>query len=153
MNKILRNGYSPEPQRFGDEGWSISIQGRKLSHMDYQRMYTHLWANTAQEYWAEKHKITILDTLSIDWDACGEAIKSLLFPKRRRIVKHACGHFGIGKKMLQWHSKITRNARFANNKRRQNTFFDARIHMLLTPGSSLLQNSRHGWKNITPIPM
>ena len=102
MNKIMKDGYYPEPQRFGDEGWSISIQGCKMSHLDYHKLYTHMWANTAQEYWAKKHNISIAETLSIDWDACGEAIQSLSFPKRRRIVKHACGHFGIGKMMLLW---------------------------------------------------
>ena len=102
MNKILHDGYSPSPQRFGDEGWSVSIQGRKLSHLDHHDLYKHMWANTAQNYWAEKHKIEVLDILTIDWDACGEAIRSLSFPKRRRIVKHATGHFGIGKMLRLW---------------------------------------------------
>ena len=94
MNKILRDGYYPTPQRFGDKGWSVSIQGKKLSHLDYQQLYKHMWANTAQNYWAEKHKIDIIDTLTINWDAGREAIKSFI-PKKmayRKTCKRSFWH-------------------------------------------------------------
>ena len=38
----------------------------------------------------------------VDWKACGKAIKSLSFPKHRRVVKHATGHFGHSSKLFQW---------------------------------------------------
>ena len=102
INQLLQTGFTPTPQRFGDEGWSISLQGNKMSHLDVSRLYTHLWAGTSQDYWARKHKIGYDKILSIDWDACGEAIASLSFPRKRRMIKHACGHFGISTKLLQW---------------------------------------------------
>ena len=101
-NKMARAGHIPTPQRFGDEGWSISIAGNKVSHLDFASLYKRMWTDTALEYWANKHNITYEEIITIDWDACGEAIHSLSFSRRRRLVKHASGHFGIGKKMLQW---------------------------------------------------
>ena len=102
LNQCLQLGHVPSPQHFGDEGWSISIEGRKLSHLNLDKIYSHLWANHSIAYWAKKHKITHEKALSIDWDVCGEAIQSLSFPKHRRTVKHAAGHFGVGEMMLKW---------------------------------------------------
>ena len=82
LNQLLKTGFIPTPQRFGDEGWSISLQGNKMSHLDTSRLYTYLWAGTSQDYWARKHKIGYEKILSIDWDACGEAIASLSFPRK-----------------------------------------------------------------------
>ena len=102
LNQCLVNNYTLGPQRFGDEGWSISLEGRKLPSLDYRKLYRHMWAHKAIDYWAGKHNREYEIILSIDWDVCGEAISSLTFPQRRRAVKQASGHFGIGTKMLQW---------------------------------------------------
>jgi hypothetical protein len=52
--------------------------------------------NYSLEYWAEKHNLPFQTVLSIDWDASGAAIDSLSFAQKRRVVKQACGHFGVG---------------------------------------------------------
>lgn len=102
LNRCLEDGFVPSSQRFGDEGWSISVHGCKVSKLDYHRLYSIMWAPTALNYWAGKHGLPFETILSIDWDISGEAIKSLTFPQRRRIVKHACGHFGIGIVLQRW---------------------------------------------------
>lgn len=61
-----------------------------------------MWASTALDYWAAKHKLPYSTILSIDWDASDDAIRSLSFPQRRRVVKHASGHFGIGSMLKKW---------------------------------------------------
>lgn len=102
LNRCIKDGFIPTSQRFNDEGWSISLQGSKVSKLDYHRLYTTMWAGTALNYWADKHKLPFSTILSIDWDASGDAIRSLTFPQRRRVVKHASGHFGIGVMLQKW---------------------------------------------------
>jgi hypothetical protein len=81
---------------------SIHLDGRKLSHLNYKKLYAYLWAGKTMNYWAIKHDIDIDKAIEIDWDACGKAIKTLFFAKKRRTIKHATGFFGTGSKMLQW---------------------------------------------------
>jgi hypothetical protein len=96
LNWCGKAGFQPVSQRFGDKGWSISLRGTKLSHLNYQQLYSSIWAGTALEYWAEKHNLPFQTVLSIDWDASGAASDSLSFARKRRAVKQACGHFGVG---------------------------------------------------------
>lgn len=102
LNICIKEGFIPKSQRFGDEGWSLWLQGVKVSKLDYRRLYATMWASTALNYWSEKHAIPYFTTLSIDWEACGDAIRKLTFSRRRRAVKHASGHFGIGHMLNKW---------------------------------------------------
>ena len=56
--------------------------------------------DNATNYWSVKHKILFKKIKSIDWEACGNNLNKLTFPKKRRTIKHATGHFGNGKMML-----------------------------------------------------
>ena len=42
-------------QRFGDEGWSVYIQGRKLAKLPMSTMYDHIFGKTSRDYWVPKH--------------------------------------------------------------------------------------------------
>jgi hypothetical protein len=102
LNSCGEAGYQPTSQRFGDEGWSLFAQGVKVSKLDYRRLYTAMWATKGLDYWTTKHDIPFVATLSIDWDACGDAIRTLSFARRRRMIKHASGHFGVGSALQIW---------------------------------------------------
>jgi hypothetical protein len=102
LNRCGRQGFAPSSQRFADEGWSISLRGRKLSKLDFHQLYASMWAGTALDYWATKHDLPFTTVLSIDWDTHGEALQSLSFGPRRRVVKHASGHFGVGSVLKKW---------------------------------------------------
>jgi hypothetical protein len=102
LNNLHAKGYQPKPQRFADEDISLYLEGKKLSHLDPAKLYAHMWANNSMEYWANKHKIELVNAIEIDWDSCGRAIKSLQFARKRRLIKHATGHFGTGTKMRLW---------------------------------------------------
>jgi hypothetical protein len=102
MKKCLSIDYECPPQRFGNEGWSLSFQGYKLSKVDFNRLYAKMWSEKGITYWSRKHKISEQQARTIDWDMCGRAINSLNSQERRRIVKHATGHFGNHKKLHQW---------------------------------------------------
>jgi hypothetical protein len=91
LNRCGCQGSVPSPQRFADEGWSISLRGRKLSKLDFRKLYASMWAGTALDYWATKHDLPFTTVLSIDWDTHGEALQSLSFGRRRHVVKHASG--------------------------------------------------------------
>ena len=61
-----------------------------------------MWFPTATKYWSKKHRLSEDIIRTIDWDICRDAVSSLPFNERRRLVKHATGHFGVGTKMLLW---------------------------------------------------
>jgi hypothetical protein len=102
LNRCGEAGFEPISQRFGDEGWSLFAQGVKVSKLDYRWLYTAMWATKGLDYWATKHALPFVATLLIDWDACGDAIRTLSFACRRRMIKHASGHFGVGSTLQKW---------------------------------------------------
>jgi hypothetical protein len=102
LNSCGESGFPSTSQRFGDEGWSLYAQGVKVSKVDYQRLYTAMWATTGLNYWATKDDLPFLATLSVDWDDCGDAIHTLSFARRRQMIKHASGHFGAGSTLQKW---------------------------------------------------
>lgn len=102
LNQCLLDAHVPASQRFGDEGWSISWRGVKLSKLDYRRLYSLMWTGPALEYWARKHRLEYGTILTIDWDTCGDALRSLSFARRRRVVKQASGHLGVGRVLQRW---------------------------------------------------
>jgi hypothetical protein len=116
MKKCLSIDYECPPQHFGNEGWSLSFQGYKLSKVDFNRLYAKMWSEKGITYWSRKHKISEQQACTIDWDICGRAISSLKFQERRRIVKHATGHFGNHKKLHQWKLQDHTNAPCAELK-------------------------------------
>jgi hypothetical protein len=102
LNDLYANNYIPLPQRFADEAITLILEGKKISHLDPKKLYAHMWANKSIDYWANKHKIDFSNAIEIDWEVCGKAIRSLTFAKKRRMIKHATGHFGVGTKMKLW---------------------------------------------------
>ena len=85
--------------RFGNEGWSISIQGKKLAKMPMWDLYDHVFGNKSRDYWAPKHSITPHLFTKIHWEASGKAINELPFGKRRWLVKHLTGFCAVGRVM------------------------------------------------------
>jgi hypothetical protein len=84
-------------QAFGDENWSVWIEGQKLSHLNKQRLYEHTFSERTKKYWHRKHSLTPELISSINWDACSEAMRKLPFGKRRWLLKHMTGFCGVGK--------------------------------------------------------
>jgi hypothetical protein len=79
MTKCLSIDYKCPPQRFGNDGWSLSFRGYKLSKVDFNRPYAKMWSERGITYWSRKHKISKQQACTIDWDVCGRAIDSLNF--------------------------------------------------------------------------
>jgi hypothetical protein len=88
--------------RFGNEGWSVLIQGKKLAKMTMWDLYNHFFGKKSQDYWMPKHSITPHLFAKINWIACGKAINELPFGKRRWLVKHLMGFCAVGRMMKRW---------------------------------------------------
>ena len=85
---------------FGNEGWSVWIEGKKLTKMDRCSVYEYLFSPRTHSYWKCKHQLMDELITSINWDACHQSITSLPFGKRRWLVKHVTGFCGVGKMEL-----------------------------------------------------
>jgi hypothetical protein len=111
-NYVATTGEVPANHQFGNEGWSISTQGRKLSRIDKDKLYEYTFAPRASEYWSTKHNFPPRLFTSINWDAIDKAICTLPFGKKRWLVKHVSGFCGVGtvmKRRQEWsHSKCPR---------------------------------------------
>ena len=88
-------------QAFGDETWSVWIEGKKLSHLDKQKLYAYTFSARTTAYWHRKHSLPPELITSINWDACESAMSKLPFGKKRWLLKHATGFCGVGKMELR----------------------------------------------------
>jgi hypothetical protein len=92
--------------RFGNEGWGVSVQGKKLAKMPMTDLYDSTFGATkSKQYWSDKHTISAQIFARIDWEACGMAMKGISFGKKRWLVKHLSGFCAVGRMMLireQW---------------------------------------------------
>jgi hypothetical protein len=82
---------------FADEGWSVWIEGKKLTKVDKHALYDHVFSDRTKAYWSKKHNIKPELITNINWDACQQSLKRLPFGKRRWLLKHATGFCGVGK--------------------------------------------------------
>jgi hypothetical protein len=82
---------------FADEGWSVWIEGRKLTKVNKLALYEHVFSPRTKAYSAKKNNLTTELIESINWDACQQSLKKLPFGKRRWLLKHAAGFCSVGK--------------------------------------------------------
>ena len=82
---------------FSDESWSIWIQNKKLTKIDKQAVYDHVFSKKTKDYWSAKHHLSAEMITNINWDACQSSLLKLPFGKRRWLIKHATGFCGVGK--------------------------------------------------------
>jgi hypothetical protein len=101
-NHLNHSGHSPKIQRFGDEGWALHFQGRKLNKIDKAALYSSITDSTTKDYWRKRGNLQSEDIPNIDWNLIGAAFKSLTTAKKRRVTKHTAGHFACGKMMKIW---------------------------------------------------
>ena len=102
LNHLIRHDYTPTTQRFGDEGWSVKIDGVKLARVNVLGLYKAVYEPTAEKYWMTKTHLPRELIRSIDWDICGEAYRQIRFHQQRRISKQATGHLAVGLMMQRW---------------------------------------------------
>jgi hypothetical protein len=88
----------PGSLHFGNEKWSLWIEGRKLWKVKKARVYKHTYAPLTKAYWQKKHNLTPQLITSINWEACGDAMGCLPFSKKRWLLKHATGFCGVGRR-------------------------------------------------------
>ena len=88
-------------QTFGDENWSVWIEGKKLSYLNKQQLYAYTFSARTTAYWHRKHSLPPELITSIHWDACATAMSKLPFGKKRWLLKHATGFCGVGKMELR----------------------------------------------------
>jgi hypothetical protein len=98
LNNLITQQYEPSIQRFGDEGWSVQIDGTKLARVNLKDIYKALYTPTVEQYWMKKTQLPRELIQSIDWEICGEAYCQLGFHHQRRVSKQATGHLAVGKK-------------------------------------------------------
>ena len=101
-NYLNRRDFAPTPQHFGDEGWSISLRNWKMSRLNKQALYETLVGPETKTYCKTHGDLNHEDILDIDEELIGKAFKALTGAKKRRMTKHATGHFGCGAKMQMW---------------------------------------------------
>jgi hypothetical protein len=82
---------------FADEGWSVWIEGKKLTKVDKQALYDHCFSKRTKAYWSKKNNLTAELITNINWEACQKSLSKLPFGKRRWLLKHATGFCGVGK--------------------------------------------------------
>jgi hypothetical protein len=82
---------------FTDEGWSVWVEGKKLTKVDKHALYDYAFSSRTKAYWSKNHHLTAELITSINWDACQQSLKKLPFGKRRWLLKHATGFCGVGK--------------------------------------------------------
>jgi hypothetical protein len=84
-------------------GWSLWIGHRKLSTWDRTALYNHANSTEILEHWSQRRKIPAELILSIDWEACEEAIKKLGLNRTLWIPKWLAGFAPVGKVMQRYH--------------------------------------------------
>jgi hypothetical protein len=77
-------------QTFGDEKWTIWIEGKKLVYLDKQKLYAYTFSARTMAYWHRKYSLPPELTISIHWDACEMAMSKLPFGKRRWLPSETC---------------------------------------------------------------
>lgn len=70
-----------------------------MAKMPMWTLYDRIFGKTSREYWTPKHQINPQLFTRINWDACGTAMKSIPFGKRRWLVKHLTGFCAVGRVM------------------------------------------------------
>jgi hypothetical protein len=101
-NYLNDTGHCPSPQRSEDENWSISFQDNKLSRVDKKPLYDAVMEPTSKSYWQRRGNMSASNISTIDWELIGKAFTNLTTAKKRRVTKHASGHFGCGRMMQIW---------------------------------------------------
>jgi hypothetical protein len=101
-NHLCSEKHEPQSQRFGDEGWALHINNKKVSKFGKNRIYQSLYNEKVIEYWAKKAQRHREAMRSVDWAICGAAFKKLPIPKQRRVTKHCSGHMACGRMMKLW---------------------------------------------------
>jgi hypothetical protein len=96
-NACMETDSSLANETFGDEGWSVWIAGKKLTHLDQHTLYEYRFSSRTKDYWKHKHNLTDELITNINWEACRKSINRLPFGKRRWLAKHTTGFCGVGK--------------------------------------------------------
>ena len=106
----LGSVFLPAP-RFRFEKWSMRLHGTKLTHFHIPTVYALVYPD-GKEYWQAKHGLTDENMEQINLVAAKQARQRLSVGRARWLLKHACGHCGVGRMMLirkhQDHSRCPR---------------------------------------------
>jgi hypothetical protein len=70
-NQLSLIGETWGNQKFGNEGWSVYIQGGMLAKMSLMALYKYDFGEEeSKPYWMTKHSIAPQLFTKIQWDAC-----------------------------------------------------------------------------------
>jgi len=98
---------------FRHQGWSISLNGTKMTSYDKKAIYNYVYNPKVKKYWQTKAKPHLQDTWDkCNWVATAAANRALPWGMRRCISKLTTGNCAVGKMMQarkEWtHSKCPR---------------------------------------------
>jgi hypothetical protein len=85
-----------------DDKWGVTVPGMPISCLDEDELYAHCWGSTTVNYWNEKFEWTARSVNAVDWVLLDAIFSSLPLTDKRRTIKMASGHLGVGRKMLLW---------------------------------------------------
>jgi hypothetical protein len=91
--------YAPITDWAMKHGASLSGIGNWLSFL-FSTLYDFTFGkDKLRGYWMSKDQSTPQLFTRINWDACGQAMRALLFGKKRWLVKHLSGWCATGRNM------------------------------------------------------
>jgi hypothetical protein len=92
----------PGSLQFSHEKWSLWIEEKKILTAEKARLYEYTYGPLTKAYWQKKHIFTPRLIMSINWEACSDAMGGLPFGEKCWLLKHATGFCGVGRhKFLQ----------------------------------------------------
>ena len=86
--------------RFLQEGWSLHVNGTKLSNPDEDFLCDMTCGHVTRQHWQDRHSLSDEDFDPIDWDVVRKAMKTWPLGKRKWLAKHLSGFSATGKVML-----------------------------------------------------
>ena len=85
------------------EMWTLRVQGHKVSGRADEVIYDHIHGEAMFARWERKGRFQSLDySRKVNWEAIGQAMKSLKIGRRHWVAKHCLGHCGVNAKMKEW---------------------------------------------------
>ena len=88
-----------ENERLAREGWSVHVQGCKLSSIDKSELCEIVRDHKARSYWENRHNLCPSEMQLINWDCLGSALRSWPLGKRIWLAKHLSGYSATGRVM------------------------------------------------------
>ena len=117
------------------EPWPLWLGPRKVCRDLHRQVIDHVHGTTARQWWAKRNHFPESSTSTIDWNACGRALKSSARAWHHWITKHNSGFCAVGRNMARWNQWPQSNCPRCSSENETNT------HVILCPE----ETATHTW--------